>query len=126
LDHLPIKILSLLLDVLLYLGVFLIQALATLLRDRKLRTVRRVVTSEDVDGCVEGAKRLFSRHVGETPVKAHEVNHLLLHVLVDRVHIRGPFIHLCCVLHVLHDRRGIVVIVLAFDTPFTRDRKITV
>ena len=82
------------LDVFLNLGVLLVQALAALVWHGELRAVRSVVAGEHVDGGVKSGEGLLASNVIEAAVERHEVNHFLLHVLVDRIHIGRSLFHL--------------------------------
>jgi hypothetical protein len=69
------------------LGVLLIQALASLLGKRVFESVGRVVSSDNVDGSVKSTERWLSSNLGEATVVRNKVNHFLLQILSEILHI---------------------------------------
>merc|ERR1719152_847573 len=99
------------LDVLLDLGVLLEEALAALLGDGELGPVGRVVAREDVDRRVERREGLLAAHVREAAVERHEVDHLLLAVQRDHLHVRRALLQGRGQAHVRYDLRRVRVVV---------------
>jgi hypothetical protein len=98
------------------LGVFLVQTLSALLGKRVLVSVRSVVSCNNVDGGVKGAEGGLSSDLGETAVVRHEINHLLFHVLSVVFHIFSSLSQTCSQVHVGSNLLGILI-VLVSKTP---------
>jgi len=85
--------LSVTLDVTVDLRELLLEALAALLGDGELRTVRRIVTSHDVDRRIEGGEGRLARHVVKTAVVGDEVRHFGFDRLGDGLVVGRVAVH---------------------------------
>lgn len=108
----PTKRLATTLERLFDFGVLLIKSLASLFRERVLETVRGVVSSQNVNGRVEGGEGGLSSNLGKTTVIRNKVNHFLLHILAKLFHLFGSLGQTSCNHHVTSDAGSIVLIVV--------------